>query len=91
MIFSLGQVVATHGAMDMLRRNGKDPSQYLARHLRCDWGDLDREDIATNAAALNPENPQRLLSAYQVTPTEKIYVITEYDRSVTTILLPEEY
>lgn len=91
MIFALGQIVATHGAIDLLERNGKKPSEYLARHLRADWGDLDQHDRDMNNAALDPENPQRLLSVYQITSTEKIYVITEYDRSVTTILLPSEY
>lgn len=86
--FSLGNVVMTSGAEDVL--NIFDIIYILERHQSGDWGDMDEEDQATNEAALNPEYPQRLMSSYEVND-ETVWVITEFDRSVTTILLPEEY
>jgi hypothetical protein len=88
-LFPLGQVVATPGALVALEVAGKDPRAYLARHRQGDWGDLDAEDSQANHQALQDGN--RLLSAYQVTPTLKIWIITEWDRSATTVLLPSEY
>jgi hypothetical protein len=60
----------------------------LERHRLCDWGDLCQEDREANDRAL--QNGERILSAYSE-GTTKFYVITERDRSATTILLPEEY
>jgi len=73
----------------LLEETHKSPLEFLSRHLRGDWGDLDQEDRTENELSL--KYGFRLLSSYQVTETEKLWVITEADRSVTTLLLPEEY
>ena len=84
-----GRLVATPGALALLERTNKSPLEFLSRHLRGDWGDLDKEDKTENELSL--KHGFRLLSSYQVTETEKLWVITEADRSVTTLLLPDEY
>ena len=61
----------------------------LSRHLRGDWGDPDKEGKTGNGLSL--KHGLRLLSSYQVTESEKLWVITEADRSVTTLLLPADY
>ena len=88
-LFSLGQVVATPGALTALQKAGQQPQEFLARHLQGDWGDLCEEDRQENALSL--DRSFRLLSRYNTSVGEALYVITEADRSVTTILLPEEY
>ncbi|WP_427500902.1 hypothetical protein ACQE3E_17745 [Methylomonas sp. MED-D] len=88
-LFNLGQTVATPGALETLHSLGMTGLELLKRHHCGDWGDLDAEDIATNNAALN--NGARLFSSYQITNQIKIWIITEADRSVTTLMLPEEY
>jgi len=65
------------------------PGEFLARHHSGDWGDLEEEDRQENARSL--EHGFRLLSAYKTVAGEKLWVITEADRSVTTLLLPSEY
>jgi len=89
--FHLGQVVATPGALEALEDAGQDASEFLRRHNRGDWGDVGHEDKKSNDDALNPKDPQRLLSSYKTRKGVKIWVITEWDRSVTTVLLPDEY
>ena len=88
-LFSLGQVVATPGALTALQKADQQPQEFLERHLQGDWGDLCEEDRQENALSL--ERGFRLLSSYRTHAGTKLYVITEADRSVTTILLPEEY
>src|SRR6266403_598953 len=88
-LFSLGQVVATPGALAALEKAGQQPQEFLERHLQGDWGDLCEEDRQENALSL--ERGFRLLSRYNTSAGEALYVITEADRSVTTLLLPEEY
>jgi hypothetical protein len=88
-LFSLGQIAATPGALALLEKAQKSPSEFLSRHLRGDWGDLCRDDKAENELSL--KHGFRLLSSYPVTDTEKLWIITEADRSVTTLLLPSEY
>jgi len=61
----------------------------LRRHASGDWGDCCPEDVATNESAL--KHGERLFSVYTVAEDTKVWIITEWDRSVTTILLPEEY
>ena len=84
----LGRVVATPGALQLLRDVGKDPLRYLTRHSSGDWGELDAHDRRENELAL--KHGRRLLSSYPV-GKKRVWVITEADRSVTTILLPSEY
>jgi hypothetical protein len=88
-LFRLGQVVATPGALRALERAGDTPQQFLERHVSGDWGDLDEDDRQENALSL--EHSFRLLSVYQTTAGERLWVITEANREVTTILLPEDY
>lgn len=88
-LFPPGRMVATPGALALLEQANESPLEYLSRHLRGDWGNLDQEDNAENELSL--KHGFRLLSSYQVTKTEKLWIITEADRSVTTLLLPEEY
>ena len=84
----LGKVLATPGALQLLRDAGEDPSGYLARHVSGDWGELDAHDRRANERSL--ERGWRVLSSYTV-GEGRVWVITEADRSVTTILLPDEY
>ena len=81
---NLGQLVATPGFLS----TGINPVGLLERHQKGDWGSLDKEDKKANDEAL--KHGGRLLSAYKVGGI-KVWVITEWDRSVTTLLLPEEY
>jgi hypothetical protein len=84
----VGKVVATPGALKLLSEMGKDPFGYIARHATGDWGELCAFDRSQNQIALR--NGYRVLSSYPV-GRERVWIITEADRSVTTILLPEEY
>jgi hypothetical protein len=84
----LGKVVATPGALKLLSDAGEHPFNYLARHASGDWGDLCAFDHRQNERALREGS--RVFSSYD-TAAGKIWTITEADRSVTTILLPEEY
>ena len=87
--FPLGQTVATPGALKALTEAGQSPYSLLVRHQSGDWGDLNEEDKAENEISLT--EGFRLLSAYHLPTGVKIWVITERDRSVTTLLLPDEY
>lgn len=87
--FSLGQVVATPAALALLEEHQVSPLDLLARHVSGDWGELPAEDAALNNASLETEG--RLLSSYPIAPNTKVWVITEWDRSVTTVLRPEDY
>lgn len=87
--FRPGQIVMTPGVADLERQGKLFTAIYLRRLLNGDWGDLSDLDRRANDAAL--KNGDRLLSAYQVTPTLKLWIITEWDHSVTTLLLPDEY
>jgi hypothetical protein len=84
--FPLGTVVMTPGAAEM--GETIDLLIYLKRHANCDWGDLDAADLRTNNAALR--DGLRLLSSYD-TPAGKLWIISEADRSVTTLLKPTDY
>ena len=86
--FELGQVFVTMGARDVIKDSLSKLSEILNRHKNCDWGDLDDEDKALQDTALR--FGARILSAYTV-DGHKVWVITEADRSSTTILLPSEY
>jgi hypothetical protein len=84
----LGRVVATPGALNLLEKSGGHPFNYLARHATGDWGELCAFDRRQNEIALR--EGLRIFSSYDV-PAGRVWIITEADRSVTTILLPEEY
>ena len=88
--FSPGQVVMTTGVYELVRQGRLNPTPYLRRHLHGDWGDLSGDDRRLNDAAL-ASGEDRLFSSYQVMPDLKLWIITEWDRSVTTLLLPSEY
>lgn len=88
-VLELGQVVATPGAVTALAEAGLTGERFLFRHSCGDWGDVDEHDRAANDLAL--EEGTRVLSTYQLPTQVKLWIITEWDRSVTTLLLPEEY
>ncbi|HRQ48799.1 MAG TPA: hypothetical protein PK725_17720 [Rhodocyclaceae bacterium] len=88
--FSPGQLVMTIGVDDLVRQGRLNPAPFLRRHLHGDWGDLSDDDRQLNDAALK-SGEDRLFSSYQVTRDLKLWIITEWDRSVTTLLLPSEY
>lgn len=85
----LGHVVSTPGALDALQATGMTFVDLLSRHARGDWGEMDAPDRRANDRALL--EGARLLSAYALPTGVKVWVITEWDRSVTTLLLPQEY
>lgn len=87
--FPLGRTVATPGALAALAEAEQSPAEFLNRHVCGDWGEVDEHDAKENEFSL--ENDLRLLSAYTLKTDVRIWVITEADRSATTILLPEEY
>ena len=89
-LFTLGQLVATPGALTAIEASGDSLSSYISRHQAGDWGDIDAHDLKENQLSL--EQDFRLMSVYSLSITGvKIWVITEADRSSTCILLPEEY
>jgi hypothetical protein len=87
--FRPGRIVSTPGALAAMEQAGENPASFLERHLRGDWGELDLEDIKENEFSV--EHGFRILSAYTLSSGCKLWVITEADRSSTTLLLPSEY
>ena len=87
--FELGRIVATPGALEALAQSGQTPEPFLARHVQCDWGGVCQEDKLLNDEAL--VSGERVLSSYQTSKGEKLWIITEADRASTCILLPSEY
>ncbi len=85
--FPLGRTVITRGALDAL--DEADVRAGIARHAIGDWGDLCPDDQDANDDALRVG--ARVLSAYHTDGGQKFWIITEADRSATTVLLPEEY
>lgn len=88
-LFSLGRLLATPGAIETCLKALVEPQDLLDRHVRGDWGDMHQDDLAANDHALR--HGGRLFSAYNLPTRDRLWVITEADRSVTTILLPMEY
>lgn len=88
-LFDLGQVVATPGALDALTEANQQPNEFLNRHVVGDWGDLEQDDKWEND--LSVHSGLRILSTYTLKTETRIWIITEADRSVTTLLLPDEY
>jgi hypothetical protein len=93
--FSLGQVVATPAALDLLNECHQTAIPYLRRHASGDWGDLCDEDKRLNDEAIahegDPERMGRVLSFYTLPNGKKIWIISEADRSSTCVLLPSDY
>ena len=87
-LFELGRVVSTPAALNLLGRQALTPYAYLARHASGDWGIVCPEDIRMNDLAMRQGG--RILSCYPVSGS-RLWIITEADRSATTLLLPEEY
>lgn len=89
MKFTLGQVVATPGALDALETAVQSAMGFIQRHASGDWGEVDEHDRKENELSLR--EGFRLMSVYTLNTGVKIWIITEADRSSTTILLPDEY
>ncbi|HEY7427122.1 MAG TPA: hypothetical protein VH682_23005 [Gemmataceae bacterium] len=87
--FALGSLVATPAALKAIADSGQAPLDFLSRHAAGDWGDVDAEDWKLNDEAVTAG--ERILSAYKTKAGERIWIITEADRSSTCILLPDEY
>jgi len=87
--FALGETFITPGAQEALELAGETPVQFLRRHMSADWGEVSEDDAREND--LSVREGFRLMSAYRTVKGEKIWIITEADRSATTILLPSEY
>ena len=87
--FTIGQLVATPGALQALGQARQKPIEFIARHQTGDWGTVCEEDAEANEQSLI--HGERLLSAYVLNTGVKIWLITEANREATTILLPEEY
>jgi hypothetical protein len=87
--FQLGRMVATPGALEALQNAGQDAIEFIRRHSQGDWGDLGEEDKRENEFSVGKE--LRIFSAYHLKDETKIWIITESDRSATTVLLPSEY
>jgi hypothetical protein len=87
-LFNLGTILATPGVLAMAEELGVNLETYLLRHVSGDWGDLSEDDKQENRYSLGKN--LRILSAYN-TPGGRIWIITEADRSATTILFSSEY
>ena len=87
--FALGEIVSTRGALAALQKAGQSPLPFLLRHATGDWGEVGKDDWQANDEAL--ETGERLLSSYRTSLGVSIWIITEHDRSVSTLLLPDEY
>lgn len=88
-LFKLGQLLVTPGALDALTTARQTSVEFLNRHIIGDWGDLDEHDRTENEISVR--EGFRILSAYTLATQVRIWIITEADRSATTILLPSEY
>jgi hypothetical protein len=88
-LFPLGQVVATPGALAALAQANQSTWTLLQRHVRGDWGDISVEDQQENDFSV--QQALRILSAYTLSTGVKLWLLTEADRSYTTVLLPAEY
>lgn len=87
--FKLSSLLMTPGASDALLASYQVPPEFLLPHQHGDWGELDPEDRRENERALL--HGGRVFSAYRTRTEARLWVITEWDRSATTLLLPEEY
>ena len=92
--FPLGQVLATPGALEALKKSGQSPASFIERHVSGDWGEVCPDDKALNDESLI--DGSRILSAYKTSKNERLWIITEAaddegHRCCTTILMPSEY
>ncbi len=87
--FELGSIYITPGAIDALVESNQHAQEFLERHQRGDWGEVDEHDQHENELSI--KHGFRILSAYRTAKDVRLWIITEADRSSTTILLPEEY
>lgn len=88
-LFPLGSIYLTIGAQEALEESNELPITFLNMHQKGNWGIVSKEDWQENDFSV--KNGYRILSAYKTASNIKIWLITEWDRSVTTILLPDEY
>jgi hypothetical protein len=88
-LFSLGLIVATPGALQALEDAGQMSFEFIQRHVTGDWSEMVEEDQEENRRSV--ERGNRVFSSYKLSTNQKLWVITEWDRSVTTLLLPNEY
>jgi hypothetical protein len=93
--FTLGQIGATPGALEVLKQSNQSPMEFILRHVQLDGGCLSAEDRKQNELAVadegNFEHQERVFSAFLTKTGEKLWVITEASRERTTLLLPSEY
>jgi hypothetical protein len=87
--FPLGSLFMTPGAIEALEEAAQSPQEFISRHARLEQGELCEEDHRENLFSV--DKPLRIFSAYKTANGVKLWVVTEADRSATTILLPEEY
>jgi len=88
-LFPLGKIFATPGALEALDRYAINAMDLIRRHQSGDWGNVPPGDAEENLRSV--ENGWRILSSYPISDDQNLWIITEADRSVTTLLLPEEY
>lgn len=88
-VFPLGQLTATPAALALAAEHGLDLGHLVYRHQHGDWGDVDRSDAKANDYARDHE--ERILSSYGKDTDQHLWIITEADRSVTTVLRPDDY
>jgi hypothetical protein len=89
MKFRLGQLVSTPGALAALEESKQSPLDFVSRHASGDWGEVNKSDQKANEDGLR--DGERILSAYRTAKGERLWIITEADRSSTCVLLPSEY
>lgn len=87
--FQLGRIFATAGAIDALEESGESAQTFINRHARLEQGELSDADHRENLFSVS--RPLRIFSAFKTEQGVKLWVITEADRSATTVLLPSEY
>jgi len=87
--FALGRVVATPGALSALQKAEQEPREFLDRHVNGDWGEVPEADKQENEVSV--AQGFRILSAYTTSAGDRIWILTEADRSATTMMLPSEY
>jgi hypothetical protein len=87
--FQLGRLLITSGASEALDEAGQSPQEFISRHARLEQGELSNEGHSENLFSV--DKPLRIFSAFKTAQDVKLWIITEADRSATTILLPSEY